>query len=79
MTDDFTVEPELPPKFVRVTHTRQLHNLPPETRIKIRGKVHEMREYAGLTTGGAPLLQALASLGIPMEVEELNDPDFPVN
>jgi hypothetical protein len=56
--------------FEKVTDTSQLADLPPETRIKIRGKDHTVGEYADLYLPGRyPFLAGIAQLGIPIEVE----------
>jgi hypothetical protein len=53
-----------------VTNTEQLHNLPPETRILLRGQQHTAGEYENLRLpGNYPFLMGLAQLGIPIEVE----------
>jgi hypothetical protein len=57
--------------FVRVTSGRQLADLPPDTRIRVRGKPSTVGEYGGLLfPGNYPFLMGLAQLGVPIEVEE---------
>ena len=62
---------ELPwPRFVEVTNTSQLYG-PPETRIRISGKIKTLGDYAGLTCGGTPILVVMATLGRSIEIEEV--------